>query len=210
MTLTRWSPVTGLAALEIDRLNRMFDAAFSGEPLPSGGWVPPSTSSRPPTRTVVVKAELPEMKREDIKITFENNVLTIEGERKFAEAGGLGAVPPRRARLRRVPPELHAAGHGRRRPACRPTYQRRRADRDAAAPRRDAPAADPDQRLTGHRRSTRRRHALSTAGHPQRCPAASSYGHRGSLHIATPAQFGDVLQPPFACYPLQFGVRAQR
>src|SRR5436190_1844162 len=28
MTLTRWSPVSGLAALEIDRLNRMFDSAF--------------------------------------------------------------------------------------------------------------------------------------------------------------------------------------
>ena len=30
MTLTRWTPVSGLAALEIDRLNRMFDAAFFG------------------------------------------------------------------------------------------------------------------------------------------------------------------------------------
>jgi HSP20 family protein len=31
---------------------------------------------------VVVKAELPDMKREDIKVTFENNILTIEGERQ--------------------------------------------------------------------------------------------------------------------------------
>ena len=30
MTLTRWSPVSGLAALEIDRLNRMFEAALAG------------------------------------------------------------------------------------------------------------------------------------------------------------------------------------
>ena len=34
-------------------------------------------------KDLVVKAELPEMKREDIKVSFENNVLTIEGERKF-------------------------------------------------------------------------------------------------------------------------------
>jgi HSP20 family protein len=32
---------------------------------------------------VVVKIELPEMKREDIKVTVEDSVLTIEGERKF-------------------------------------------------------------------------------------------------------------------------------
>ncbi len=83
MTLTRWSPVTGLAALEIDRLNRMFDAAFSGEPLSSGAWVPPVDIVETPEHEILVKAELPEMKREDIKVSFENNVLTIEGERKF-------------------------------------------------------------------------------------------------------------------------------
>jgi HSP20 family protein len=33
-------------------------------------------------REYVIKAELPEMRREDISVTFENNVLTIEGERK--------------------------------------------------------------------------------------------------------------------------------
>ena len=34
---------------------------------------------------VVLKAELPEMKREDISVTFENGVLTLKGERKFEE-----------------------------------------------------------------------------------------------------------------------------
>ena len=33
----------------------------------------------------VVKAELPEVKKEDVKVSFENNVLTIRGERKFEE-----------------------------------------------------------------------------------------------------------------------------
>ena len=36
MTLTRWSPVSGLAALEVDRLNRMFEPRSRGEPLSSG------------------------------------------------------------------------------------------------------------------------------------------------------------------------------
>ncbi|MEZ5318221.1 MAG: Hsp20/alpha crystallin family protein [Vicinamibacterales bacterium] len=85
MALTRWSPVRDLAALEIDRLNRMFDAAFGEEPLARGGWMPPVDIVENANQDVVVKAELPEMKREDIKVTFENNVLTLEGERKFEQ-----------------------------------------------------------------------------------------------------------------------------
>lgn len=83
MSLTRWSPVRDLAALEIDRLNRMFEAAFTGEPLATGAWVPAVDIFETADKDVVVKVDLPEMKREDIKVMFENNVLTIEGERKF-------------------------------------------------------------------------------------------------------------------------------
>lgn len=83
MTLTRWSPITGLAALEIDRLNRMFESAFTGEPLTTGAWVPAVDIAETVDTDIVVKAELPDMKREDIKVTFENNTLTLEGERTF-------------------------------------------------------------------------------------------------------------------------------
>ena len=83
MTLTRWSPVRDLAAVEIDRLNRMFEAAFSGEPLAGGAWVPAIDVYETADKDVVVKVDLPDMKREDIKVTFENNVLSIEGERKL-------------------------------------------------------------------------------------------------------------------------------
>jgi len=34
---------------------------------------------------IIVSAELPGMKKEDVKITFEKNVLTISGERKPVE-----------------------------------------------------------------------------------------------------------------------------
>jgi HSP20 family protein len=34
---------------------------------------------------VVLKAELPDMRREDINVTFENGVLTLKGERKFEQ-----------------------------------------------------------------------------------------------------------------------------
>jgi HSP20 family protein len=81
--MTRWSPVSELAALEIDRLNRMFDTAFGGE-MARGTWAPSVDIYETPDQTVVVKVDLPDLKREDIAVTFENNVLTIEGERKVA------------------------------------------------------------------------------------------------------------------------------
>ncbi|HQR36118.1 MAG TPA: Hsp20/alpha crystallin family protein [Blastocatellia bacterium] len=34
---------------------------------------------------IVVKAELPEVKKEDVSVSIENNVLSIHGERKFSE-----------------------------------------------------------------------------------------------------------------------------
>ncbi len=83
MNLTRWSPTRDFAALEVDRLNRMFDAVFSGEPMTNSAWVPAVDIYETAEKDVVVKVEVPAMKREDIKVTFENNVLTIEGERKI-------------------------------------------------------------------------------------------------------------------------------
>jgi len=81
MTLVRWDPVRELAGMEVDRLSRMF-SDFYGDVF-SGTWVPPVDIYETPEREYVIKAELPEMKREDINITFENNVLTLRGERKF-------------------------------------------------------------------------------------------------------------------------------
>ena len=66
--------------MEIDRLNNMF-SSFYGEAL-SRGWVPPVDIYETEQHELVIKAELPDMKREDIGVTFENNVLTLKGERK--------------------------------------------------------------------------------------------------------------------------------
>jgi len=81
--LTRWSPVRDLAALEIDRLNRMFESAFPGEAFAHGGWMPAVDIYETAEKDVVVKVDLPDMKREDIKVTFENNVLSVEGQREI-------------------------------------------------------------------------------------------------------------------------------
>ena len=81
MALVRWDPLRELATMEVDRLNRMF-ADFYGEGI-ARAWLPPVDIYETDDHEVVIKAELPEMKREDIHVTFENNVLTIRGERKL-------------------------------------------------------------------------------------------------------------------------------
>ena len=83
MALVRWDPARELASMEIDRLNHMF-SNFYGEGF-SRSWVPAVDIYETPQHEVIIKAELPEMKREEIGLTFENNVLTITGERKLDE-----------------------------------------------------------------------------------------------------------------------------
>jgi HSP20 family protein len=86
--LTRWNPAGNLAAAEIDRLNRMFDSVFGGEPL-NGSLAPAVDIYEDADQNVVIKAELPGFSRDAIKVTFENNTLSIEGER------ALGTEVPR-------------------------------------------------------------------------------------------------------------------
>ena len=83
MAIVRWEPARELETMEIDRLNRMF-SDFYGEAF-SRAWVPPVDIYETDADEVVVKAELPDMKREDISLTFENGVLTLKGERKVQQ-----------------------------------------------------------------------------------------------------------------------------
>jgi HSP20 family protein len=45
-------------------------------------WVPAVDIYETDTHEVVIKAELPDVKKEDIGVSVENNVLTLTGERK--------------------------------------------------------------------------------------------------------------------------------
>ena len=51
--------------------------------LTNGRWVPAVDIYQTEKDGLVLKAELPDMKREDISVTVENNTLTLKGERKF-------------------------------------------------------------------------------------------------------------------------------
>ena len=83
MALVRWNPLGELASMEVDRLQNMFSNLY-GEGL-NRNWVPPVDIYETEEHEVVIKAELPDMKREDISITFESNVLTLKGERKIEQ-----------------------------------------------------------------------------------------------------------------------------
>jgi HSP20 family protein len=83
MALVRWDPIHDLAGFEIDRLNRMFSDLYSENT--SRAWVPPVDIYEADNRELVIKAELPDMKREQISVTFEDNVLTLKGERAESE-----------------------------------------------------------------------------------------------------------------------------
>ncbi len=80
MALVRWDPVRELAGMEIERLNRMF-SDFYDETV-GRGWTPAVDVYEADDHSLVVKADLPDVKREDINVTVENNVLTLRAERK--------------------------------------------------------------------------------------------------------------------------------
>lgn len=81
MALVRWDPTRELASMEVDRLHRMFNDLWS-EGL-GRSWMPAVDIYETDSHELVLKAELPDMKRENIDITFENGVLTLRGERKL-------------------------------------------------------------------------------------------------------------------------------
>lgn len=84
MNLTRWNPIQDLEDMTT-RLNR-----FSGPAVRWSGtenkdvfadWAPAVDVEETDTE-YLVKADLPAMKKEDVKVSVEDGVLAIEGERR--------------------------------------------------------------------------------------------------------------------------------
>ena len=85
MTLVRWDPSRELEEMS-DRLNRMFSRqslpqANGKETMVVADWVP-SVDVSETDGDYQIQAEIPDVKREDVKVTLEDGVLTIQGERK--------------------------------------------------------------------------------------------------------------------------------
>ena len=80
----RFDPYREFASLQ-DRMNRLFGDVYlrDEDVAQSGNWVPPVDIFETDDRDLVIKAELPDMTREDIEVTVENNTLTLKGTKKL-------------------------------------------------------------------------------------------------------------------------------
>lgn len=84
--ITRWNPWKEMEQMQ-SRLGSLWNwdpfRAASGqeESLTVSEWMP-RVDIAEDEKEFLVKAELPEMKKEDVKVTVEEGVLTISGERK--------------------------------------------------------------------------------------------------------------------------------
>src|SRR5574341_446185 len=83
-TLMRWDPFRELEEVS-DRLNRMFARPATRtngkETMTVADWTPTVDISETDGE-YQIKAEIPDVKKEDVKVTVEDGVLTIQGERK--------------------------------------------------------------------------------------------------------------------------------
>ena len=86
--LTRWDPFK-----EMDELQRRLGSLFSHAPQRAANgkeemtvaqWLP-LVDIIEDDREYLIKAELPEVKKDEVKVTVENGVLTLSGERKFEQ-----------------------------------------------------------------------------------------------------------------------------
>ena len=85
-TLAKWNPFRELDTLQ-SRLGGLFGRGTlgtTGESIANAEWAPLVDVSED-EKEYLITAELPDMQREDVKVTAENGTLRICGERKFEE-----------------------------------------------------------------------------------------------------------------------------
>jgi HSP20 family protein len=84
MAIVRWDPFRDVAALQ-ERINRIFNESFGrsrdlDDEVSLYDWNPP-VDIYETTDGVVLKIELPGIKKEDVSVEIKDNVLTLKGER---------------------------------------------------------------------------------------------------------------------------------
>jgi len=92
MSLVRWNPARDLSAFPSDVLSmrkefdRLFDSFFHGDNSDAtsaftSAWIP-AVDIAEREKDFVVKMELPGVKKEDVRVTMQEGILTIKGEKK--------------------------------------------------------------------------------------------------------------------------------
>jgi len=85
MTISRFDPFREFAVLQ-DRMNRVFGDQHprrDDDVTSQGTWLPPVDIYETDNHDLVLKAELPDMTRDEIEVTVENNTLTLKGTKKL-------------------------------------------------------------------------------------------------------------------------------
>jgi HSP20 family protein len=82
MSLVRWDPFADMDTF----FNRLMPSGFARWPHLSGDngkleWAPSADISET-DQEYVIRASLPAVKKEDVKVTVDNGIITIKGERK--------------------------------------------------------------------------------------------------------------------------------
>lgn len=85
--LTTWDPLRELEDFS-NRLSGFFQNRLGGFGNGGSDWLSrsewtPRVDITEDEKEYVIKADLPDVAKEDVKVTVENNVLLIRGERKF-------------------------------------------------------------------------------------------------------------------------------
>ena len=87
MALMRYTPKSHFPSwpdldLFSNRLSRVFGDAWD-TPEPTGAWIP-AVNVEEVADELLLTAELPGMREEDVNVDIENNILTIHGEKREA------------------------------------------------------------------------------------------------------------------------------
>jgi HSP20 family protein len=84
MTIVRWEPLREFGTLQ-NEMNRLFNTVFDSPGPGNGGtmrrWMPPMDLVETDDH-FVLRADLPGMSEDDVKIELEDTTLTVSGERK--------------------------------------------------------------------------------------------------------------------------------
>jgi HSP20 family protein len=84
MAIVRWRPFRDMMSIQ-DEMNKLFDD-FLGRPLMRTEWSEgvwnPSVDISETKDNVIIKAEIPGLSKEDVKISMQDNMLTLTGEKK--------------------------------------------------------------------------------------------------------------------------------
>jgi HSP20 family protein len=91
MSVMRWDPFRDLTSIQ-DEINQMFDRVFGRRTAGAGREGGPSAVNWAPAVDIserkdayVVTAEVPGVKPEELQVTLEDGLLTIQGERRMEE-----------------------------------------------------------------------------------------------------------------------------